>query len=44
LLFTEGKAFVEMEFDGPPNVIVPPEFVTDVGHKQDEAVKKGLAG
>lgn len=44
LLFTEGKAFVELEFDGPPDVLVPPDFVTDVGQKQDEAVKKGLAG
>lgn len=44
LLFTEGKAFVELEFDGPPNVLVPPDFVTDVGQKQDEAIKKGLVG
>ncbi|MEE2855596.1 MAG: hypothetical protein VX424_23425 [Actinomycetota bacterium] len=44
LLFTEGKAFVELEFDGPPNALVPPDFVTDVGQKQDAAVKKGLGG
>jgi hypothetical protein len=44
LLFTEGRAFVEMEFDGPPNVLVPPDFVTDVGQKQDAAIKNGLAG
>ncbi|OBK69681.1 hypothetical protein [Mycobacterium sp. 1165178.9] len=42
LLFTEGKAFVELEFDGPPSSLVPPDFVTDVGQKQDAAVKKGL--
>ena len=24
LLFTEGKAFVNLEFDGPPNGPVPP--------------------
>lgn len=44
LLFTEGRAFVELEFDGPPDVLVPPDFVTDVGQKQDAAVKNGLAG
>jgi hypothetical protein len=44
LLFTEGKAFAELEFDGPPDVLVPPDFVTDVGQKQDAAIKKGLAG
>ena len=44
LLFTEGKAFAEMEFDGPPDALVPPDFVTDVGQKQDAAIKKGLAG
>ncbi len=44
LLFTEGKAFVELEFDGPPGALVPPDFVTDVGQKQDAAVKKGLGG
>jgi hypothetical protein len=44
LLFTEGKAFAELEFDGPPDVLVPPDFVTDVGQKQDSAIKKGLAG
>lgn len=44
LLFTEGKAFAELEFDGPSNVLVPPDFVTDVGQKQDAAIKNGLAG
>ncbi|UQX09945.1 hypothetical protein [Candidatus Mycobacterium methanotrophicum] len=42
LLFTEGKAFVTMEFDGPSYALAPPEFVADVGRKQDEAIKKGL--
>lgn len=42
LLFTQGKAFVTMEFDGPSFALAPPEFVADVGHKQDEAIKKGL--
>ncbi|BBY36961.1 hypothetical protein MMAN_10950 [Mycobacterium mantenii] len=44
LLFTEGRAFVELEFDGPPSALVPPDFVTDVGQKQDAAVKNGLGG
>jgi hypothetical protein len=44
LLFTEGKAFVELEFDGPPDAPAPPDFVTDIGQKQDAAIKKGLTG
>jgi hypothetical protein len=44
LLFTEGKAFVTMEFDGPTYALAPSEFVLDVGHKQDDAIKKGLGG
>jgi hypothetical protein len=42
LLFTEGKAFVNLEFASPPNDPVPPQFVTDVGQKQDTAIKNGL--
>jgi hypothetical protein len=45
LMFTEGRGFVTLQFvggsDSPPP---PPDFVTDVGHKQDAAVKTGLAG
>ena len=44
LLFTEGRAFVTLQFDGPPGMLPPPDFVTDVGQKQDAAVKKGLGG
>src|ERR1700738_1883470 len=44
LLFTEGKAFVNLEFDRPLNDPVPPQFVTDVGQKQDTAIKNGLHG
>jgi len=44
LLFTEGKALVTLEFDGPPEMLAPIEFVTDVGQKQDEAIKKALGG
>jgi hypothetical protein len=42
LLFTEGKAFVNLEFDSALNDPVPPQFVTDVGQKQDTAIKNGL--
>ncbi|OBH68848.1 hypothetical protein A5682_11720 [Mycobacterium mantenii] len=44
LLFTEGKAFATLEFDGPTDTLAPPEFVNDVGQKQDAAIKKGLGG
>ena len=44
LLFTEGKAFVTIEFDGPSYALAPADFVLDVGHKQDDAIKKGLGG
>jgi hypothetical protein len=44
LLFTEGKAMVTLRFEGPSFALAPPEFVTDVGQKQDEAIKKGLGG
>jgi hypothetical protein len=44
LLFTEGRAFAELEFDGPPDALVAPDLVTDVGQKQDAAIKKGLSG
>jgi hypothetical protein len=42
LLFTEGRAFVTLEFDGAPNDPVPMAGVTDVGQKQDAAIKAGL--
>lgn len=44
LLFTEGRAFVTLEFDGPSETLAPEDFVNDVGQKQDAAVKKGLGG
>jgi hypothetical protein len=40
--FTEGRAFVTLELDGPLNALVPPDFVTDVGEKQDAAIRGGL--
>jgi hypothetical protein len=42
LMFTEGKALVTIEFDGPTFVLAPPEFVTEVGQKQDDIIKKAL--
>jgi hypothetical protein len=44
LVFTEGKAMVTLEFDGPSFALAPPEFVTEVGQKQDEVIKKGFGG
>jgi hypothetical protein len=44
LMFTEGKAFVNLAFDSPLNDPLPPQFVTDVGQKQDTAIKTGLHG
>ncbi len=44
LMFTEGRAFVTLEFDGPVESLPPQDFVTDVAQKQDAAVKKGLGG
>ncbi|HEY1842042.1 MAG TPA: hypothetical protein VGG53_17805 [Mycobacterium sp.] len=44
LLFTEGKALVTLEFDGPSYALAPSDFVTEVGQKQDEAIKNGLGG
>ncbi|WP_236056853.1 hypothetical protein [Mycobacterium sp. SM1] len=42
LRFTEGRAFVTLEFDGPPGVPAPRDFITDVGRKQDAAIKQRL--
>lgn len=44
LLFTQGKAFVTLEFGGPVEMVAPQDFVNGVGQKQDAAVKKGLGG
>ena len=44
LLFTEGKAFVTLEFYGPVDSLPPEDFVNDVAQKQDAAIKKGLGG
>ncbi len=44
VLFTEGRAFVTLEFDGPKDATPPPDFVLDVGQKQALAIKNGLQG
>jgi len=44
VLFTEGKAFATLNFVGPPDMLPPPDFVTDLGQKQVAAIKNGLAG
>jgi hypothetical protein len=44
LIFSEGKGFVTLEFDGKPDDPVPPAFATDIGQKQDAAIKSALAG
>jgi hypothetical protein len=42
LLFTQGKALVTLQFDGPAGVPAPPDFINDVGQKQAAAIKSGL--
>ncbi|HTX96752.1 MAG TPA: hypothetical protein VME67_18975 [Mycobacterium sp.] len=42
LLFTEGKALVNLEFDSAPNDPIDPGMATDIGRKQDAAIKSGL--
>ncbi|ULP42706.1 hypothetical protein [Mycobacterium lentiflavum] len=44
LLFTEGRALVNLEFDSAPNDPIDPAVATDVGRKQAAAVKNGLHG
>jgi hypothetical protein len=42
LLFTEGKAFVTLEFDGAPDDVVPADYALGVAQQQDGAVKNKL--
>jgi hypothetical protein len=44
LLFIEGKAFTTLNFVGPPGMLPPADFVTELGQKQDTAIKNGMAG
>jgi hypothetical protein len=43
VMFTQGKAFITLEFDGAPNDPVDTDFANDVSKKQDAAVKAGLS-
>ena len=42
LAFSEGNAFVQIEFFNPGNDPLKPDFVLDIARKQDAAVKAGL--
>jgi hypothetical protein len=42
LLFSEGKALVNLEFDSAPTDPMDPGVATDIGRKQDAAIKSGL--
>ena len=42
LLFTEGKALVNMEFDSAPSDPIDADIAKEIGRKQDAAIKKGL--
>lgn len=44
LLFSEGRAVVNIEFDSAPNDPIDPAIAIDVGRKQDAAIKSGLPG
>jgi hypothetical protein len=44
LMFTQGKVFAVLELDSDPNDPVHPDFLVDLGRKQDEAIKGGLPG
>lgn len=42
IMFTEGKTFVDIEFESPAGDPVPSDFILDVARKQDAAIKAGL--
>jgi hypothetical protein len=44
VLFTEGRAAVNIEFESAPNDPVTPEVALDIARKQDTAIKNGLPG
>ena len=44
LLFTEGRAFVDMVFSSAPDDPVPPDAAVELAQKQDDAIKRGLPG
>jgi hypothetical protein len=42
VVFAEGKATALILFESAPNDPLPPDFVLDIGRKQDAAIKSGL--
>ena len=42
VMFSEGRALVQLSFEGAPGDNVPTEIAHDIASKQDEAVKAGL--
>jgi hypothetical protein len=44
LLFTEGKAFVTLEFDGGLGDVVPADYALGVAQQQDAVIKNKLPG
>jgi hypothetical protein len=44
IMFSEGRTFVDIEFQSPSGDPVPADFVVDVARKQDAAIKAGLPG
>lgn len=42
LMFTHDKVFVVLELESDPNDAVQPDFLLDLGGKQDEAIAAGL--
>ncbi len=44
VVFTEGRAVVDLEFDCAPGNPTPAEVLLDHARKQDAAVKHGLTG
>lgn len=42
VLFTEGKALVNLEFDTAANDPIDAGVATDIARKQDAAIKSGL--
>jgi hypothetical protein len=44
LVFAEGKAIVNMEFNSAANDPIDPAIAADIGRKQDAVVKSGLPG
>jgi hypothetical protein len=44
VMFSEGKTYVDIEFESPSADPVPADFILDVARKQDAAIKAGLPG